>query len=100
MRDYDFLSGDFFEIDIPKDKQYLLKYFKTERHVAFLRYYFVFGDWSCFKAHTGYHASNRFLRIQETRLHSLMNAYKQAKKSLNFDLLWLIESGKYRNRNY
>lgn len=96
MRDQDFIAGRFFETEIPKDKQYLLKYFSTPQALAFLRYYLVFRDTSSFTAHTGVPATKKWLVRHEALLHKLTQAYKEAKAAFDFDLLWQIESGKYK----
>lgn len=95
MRDLDFVSGKFFEYEIPKDKQYLLKYFATELQEAFLRYMFVFGEWSCFREHTGFRARLDFLKKLEFKFVKLQEVHKKATLEFDLDLKWKIESGNY-----
>lgn len=96
MRDLEFLSGKFFETEISKDKQYLLKYFTSPEQVAFLRYYLVFGDCKSFREHTGYPCSNKVLKRLETLFQTLVTAHREAKEKFDIDLLWKIENGEYK----
>ena len=82
MRDLDFLSGWFFEYEVPKDKQYLLKYFTTDLQRAFLRYYLVFGNSWNFVDHTGHYCSRRLLWKFQARYRHLVTTYEQAKSLL------------------
>lgn len=99
MRDLDFISGLFFEYEIPKDKHYLTRYFRGPLQLAFLRYYMVFGSHANFTDHTGVHCSRRLLYGFERRYKALIAAHEKAKKTLSeesMEALQLIESGKYR----
>lgn len=99
MIDLHFISGTFFEYDVPKDRRYLLKYFKTDLQLAFLRYYLVFGDCKNFTDHTGYVCNRRLRDKLMNRFHGLIRAYETAKRSLTeegMDVLHLIETGKFR----
>lgn len=96
MRDLDFVSGRFFEHELPKEKHYLFKYFATPVQEAFLKYFFIFGDWRCFREHTGFRVRHGLLKRQETKLQKLESAYKKAKDSFDLDTLWAIENGKYK----
>jgi len=99
MRDLDFISGTFFDYDVPKEKRYVLKYFKTDLQRAFIRYYMVFGNHVNFVDHTGYYCTRRMLFIYQARYHLLVKTYEEAKAALTEDgmeLLLLIESGKFR----
>jgi hypothetical protein len=98
MKDLEFISGKFLDCEIPKEKRYLLKYFKTNLQIAFLRYYLTFGTVNNFIDHTGYHCSRWLLYEFKDRYHRLVKAYDEAKKSLTEDgmrIVHLIESGKY-----
>ena len=94
-----FISGNFFDVEIPKEKRYLLKYFKTDIQVAFLRYYLVFGCVVNFVDHTGFYCSIRMLYKMQKKLRHLSDAHAKAKSELteeNMEILQLLESGKYR----
>lgn len=90
-----FISGNFFDINIPKDKKYLKKYFRTSIEKQFLRYYIVFNTRQRFLEHTGCFVKKRWLQVLEKRFKDLTIEHQNAK--LNFDLekLELIESGKF-----
>ena len=99
MRDLKFISGEFFNYEIPKEKRYLLKYFRSELQQAFLRYYMCFGAVRMFREHTGYHCNRRLLFRFKKIFHNLVDAYDQAKSSFteeNIAIVFEIESGKYR----
>ena len=99
QQDLEFISGRFFHHEIPKEKQYLCKYFRSELQQAFLRYYMCFGSVRMFREHTGYHCNKRLLFRFKKRFHILVDAYDQAKSSLteeNMAIVFEIESGNYR----
>lgn len=99
MRDLDFIAGDFFDLEIPKQQLYLLKYFKTDLQQAFLRYYMVFGNVRNFVDHTGYHCSERMLFILQRKYKNLVKAHAKAKSELteeSLETLQIIESGRYK----
>jgi len=99
QRDLDFVSGKFFDYEIPKNQRYLLKYFKTDLQRAFLRYFLVFNSHRNFSDHTGFRCHDRRLWTYQARYRKLVSVYEEAKKSLTeegLETIHLIESGKYR----
>lgn len=96
--DAQFLSGEFFEADLPRDKAYLKRYFSTDIQRAFLKYVTIFGDWKNFIEHTGFYCSKRNLQVLHARLKKLEKAHKAAKSSMDFNALESIESGRFRVR--
>lgn len=103
MRDLEFISGNFFDYEIPRNKKYLLKYFKTKLQIAFLRYYLIFGDYRNFKNHTGYHCNPRMLPKLKNKLILVVKDYENAKTSLTEEgmiTINLIETGKYKLGNH
>lgn len=98
MQDLDFISGKFFETEIPKDKRYLLKYFKTDLQEAFLKYYLVFGSVKNFVDHTGHYCDSRTVYKMQRKYRQITLAHAEARSKLteeNMEILQLIESGKY-----
>lgn len=98
MQDLIFISGKFFDHEIPRDKQYLLKYFTTDIHVAFLRYVLVFKEIKMFKEHTGLHCSDRLKFRLLSRYKQLIKIHDEAKSSFSeegLNTLQLLESGQY-----
>lgn len=98
-RDLDFISGKFFTYEIPKEKHYLLKYFKNELQMQFLRYFMLVGDTRNFVDHTGYYCSRRLLCYFKNRYRRLTRVYDAAKRALTeegMETVHLIESGKLR----
>ena len=99
QKDLDFISGKFFDFDVPKNKRYLLKYFKSDLQAAFLRYFLVFGTSKNFIDHTGYYCNKWLVPKLEKRYWTLVEAYRAAKDDFTeegLELLAAIEAGKYR----
>jgi len=99
MTDLEFISGEFFDCEIPKDKQWLLKYFKTEVQVAFLRYYIKFGEVRNFVDHTGYYCNRRMKFKMQEKYRRLLKAHSDAKFSLSEEgmrVVHALEMGKFR----
>jgi|LakMenE18May11ns_1017448.scaffolds.fasta_scaffold9686901_3 hypothetical protein len=99
MRDLNFISGNFLDYEIPKDKKYLLKYFKNDLQLAFLRYYLVFGTRKNFTDHTGHKCAESLQKKLEKRCQNLIELYDKSKSSFTEEglkVMQLIESGKFK----
>ena len=94
--DLAFISGEFQIIEFPKDKRYLLKYYKTPLQKAFLRYIFVFGDYKNFVDHTGQWCRHKWMKELFDRISFLQEIHKEAKKNIDLKTLAKIEMGKYK----
>lgn len=92
-RDLLFISGSFFEQEIPKDKQFLWKYYTTPTQVAWLRYFFAFGDTRCFSSHSGHPMTKRYNRRMRRRYKHLVALEQDARRNMNFEKLWEVTSG-------
>lgn len=93
------MSGNFLDCEIPKNLRYLSNYFKSDLQQSFLKYYLTFGNWKCFKAHTGIHCSPRSLESLEIKYKFLTEIYNNAKSDMteeNMKLVYLMETGKIR----
>ena len=84
------------EVAIPKEKLYLLKYFKTPIQQRFVSYYFLYGNYSHFVEHTGYRCSMRWLHLMRAKMEKIESLQVAAKKNFDLDALADIENGKYR----
>ena len=93
--DAHFISGLFLSDCLPRDKQYLYRYFKTRIQRAYVRYVSVFGNHKFFVEHTGIPASNRSLQLLAVRLHIIEEAHRTAKSNLDLDALEQIEKGNF-----
>lgn len=82
--------------EIPKEKKYLSKYFKTQIQRAFLRYFFAFGNYTNFRDHTGLDCQIRWLKILHEKLEALEKVRNDARKNMDMTTLAKIESGKYK----
>lgn len=95
MDDLKLVSGEFFDLPLPQNRQFLFKYFTTDIQQQFVRYYLTFGSYDFFCQHTGHYASKRWLRKLCKRLNELIDAYDEAKKNADFQTLSKLEMGKY-----
>jgi hypothetical protein len=72
---------------IPKEFQFLRKYFKTKLQKVFLDYYFVFRSAGNFEAHTGHRIGAPSVSKLSRKFDWLMGEYYQAKSNMDLDLL-------------
>ena len=90
------ISGKVFEQDLPKDKLYLLKYFRTKLQEDFIRYYLTVGNHDNFAVHSGHRVSDRWRFALAARLKKLEEAREKARSEMDIETLAIIETGKYR----
>lgn len=99
-RDLSLISREFENLEFPKEKRYLLKYFNTVLQVAFLKYVFVFGDYDNsidnFVDHTGLSCRPKWLKDLYKKLKKLEAAHKEAKLNMDMEILAKIEMGKFK----
>ena len=95
-RDHLWLATAYETYEFPKEKKYLLKYFKKDIQLAFLKYYFTFGSFDNFRDHTGYDCQIRWLKILLVKLESLEEVRKKSRKDMDMTTLAKLESGKYK----
>ena len=92
------LSRQYEDFELPKDKNFLLKYCETPAQEAFLRYYFAFGDFKNFVDHTGIVIQRRWMLQLAKKIHRLEKLHADARASFDLTLLAQIENGKYKIR--
>jgi len=97
-RDLIFLSGCFDDYELPKEKNYLFKYFRKDIQQKFVKYFFAFNSFENFVDHTGFYCQNRWLKMLYKKLIKLESLHREAKSTFNFDMLAKIESGRYKIR--
>lgn len=90
------LSKAYESFEIPKEKKYLFKYFKTQIQQAFVRYFFAFGTYTNFKDHTGLDCQMRWLNILHRKLEALEKVRHEARANMDMTTLAKIEAGKYK----
>lgn len=95
-KELEFISGNFFEGNLEPHQRYLLKYFKTEIQVQFLRYYLKFGSMEHFVDHTGLFCRIRWRQLLLAKLKLLESKLQEARENMDMEMIALIESGKYR----
>jgi hypothetical protein len=84
--------------ELPKEKEWLLKYFKDERSNAFLKYFLTFNTYSRFIERTGYYFNASTLIDLRNKLETLLKEHSRVKSEMDFDTLVVIEKGKYKWR--
>ena len=90
------IGGRFLDEPIPKEKQYLYRYFTTDVQRLYVRYFFDFNCYLHFVEHTGIYRSRRWLKRMKHRLQAIESAYEQAREDGNFELLTEILTGSWR----
>jgi hypothetical protein len=91
----DFLAGNFFDFELPREKLYLFKYFRSSMQKSFLRYYYCFdGEFAHFTDHTGIACQRRWLLLLRTKLNKILAAHAKAKEEMNLSMVKRIERGK------
>lgn len=97
-RDLILLSRQYEDFELPKEKNFLLKYCETPAQEAFLRYYFAFGDFKNFVDHTGIVIQRRWMLQLAKKIKRLENLHAEARAAFDLNLLAQIENGKYKIR--
>ncbi len=98
--DLEFISGRFFDFELPRGQRYLLKYFRTDIQRQFVRYYCAFGNVKYFVEHTGRYCKKRWLQLLSVRLNLLEEVLKKARAEMNLETVALIESGRFKFARY
>jgi len=96
MKEIIFLGGMFFDFPIPKERQFLLKYFKSPLRTQFVKYYLCFGEIDNFVDHTGFYCERRWLEVLKKKMDKMIVTYEYFKKNFELDKLAEIESGAYK----
>jgi hypothetical protein len=92
-RDLDF-SSSFMTRQIPKEKSWMMRYFKTRTKRMFLKYFVRFGSTARFCEHSGEVCTVRYIKKMKKQFLVLDARHEKAKNDLDFDLLAKIEMGK------
>lgn len=95
-KDLKLISGIFLEDNIPQNKLWLKKYFKSNIQVKFLSYSLLFDNISYFCRHTGVKCSLRYAKKMKKKYKYLIKSHEEAKKNFDLDLLVAIENGKLK----
>ena len=95
-----FISGDFFDHPVHREKEYLFKYFDSKLQRQFVRYFLLFRSPRNFTDHTGLRVQPLWLRKLRKKLNALEAAHAAAKKSFDTEKVALIEQGKYKARKH
>ena len=95
-RDRNLISGAFLDDNIPHEKLWMCKYFKSEIQKRFLIYFLIFKSHYYFQRHAGIPCTKRYLKQMKKKFSFLENAHKKAKENFDLDILSKIEMGKYK----
>lgn len=95
-RDLLLVGGEFLDGLLPKERQWLWKYFDTDIERQFVAYYETFGSYTHFTAHTGFYCTKRWLKKLKQRYNVLNAAHQQARTLGDFELTAEIEMGEYK----
>lgn len=105
--DLDLLGGAFLKCWLPRDKQFLAKYFPTPTEKLFLSYYLHFGKiseeynvrilYQNFIDHTGYYCSEQWFHFLLKRITAVLSSLKKAEQSMDLNEVEKIKTGKYKN---
>ncbi len=96
MKEAIFLAGLFFDYDIPREKMFLLKYFRSSLENQFVKYYLCLGEIDNFVDHTGCFCQMKWLKILKKRIDGLLAAHDKYKQEGDLDTLYKIENGKFK----
>jgi len=93
------LSGDFFLVDLPQNRRFLLNYFRRGVQRQFLFYFYSFESYRYFQDHTGYICSIRWLKKLKKKYRMLERLYDKLKSEItdtNLSLAAQLETGKLK----
>lgn len=89
-------SSDMAKLQIPKDRLWMRKYFKTKTKRKFLKYFLAFGSDTRFRQHMGEACTKRYVKKMKMQFMKIEARREAAKKDLDFELLAKIEMGRGR----
>jgi len=92
------INKEFDDFRLPKEHQFLYKYFKKYKQRKFLEYVYVMNpvDIYCFTDHTGIKITKGFVCKLNKKFQSLMSIHNEAKQNINFEVLKKLEKGKFK----
>jgi len=96
MKESQFLAGAFLNTEVPKEKNFLFKYFRSPLEQQFVKYYLCFGEIEYFIEHTGNYCQKRWLRILQKRFDKIVVFHNQCRENMELELLEKIENGRYK----
>ena len=95
-----FLARQWENVELPKEKKYLLRYFRTPLQAAFLKYVHLFGSHENFVDHTGLACSLKWRELLYNRLQKIEALHREARANPDIEQkmkdLAHIESGKFK----
>lgn len=102
--DLAFVGLDIYSIILPKNKRFLMHYFKGQIELVFLNYYYYFQSTKNFIDHTGIVLSKKKLGDLKKLYHFLLYCKQKSAKDMDLEFLGNLELGKLSpqeiNRKY
>jgi hypothetical protein len=106
MKDLELIAATFLTSELPKDKEYLSKYFRGLLQERVLSYYLIFtreeGTFKWFYRnfidHTGMACAKRHLYFLMARIRKIEARLAKAEKEKDHETIALIKMGKYKHQ--
>jgi hypothetical protein len=94
--DLKLIRGDFLDMFLPKEKKFVLNYFKTNLARKIIMYYFVFNTIDNFVNHTGYFCDYVYLKRCMDKYKEIIKEHDSALKGLDFEKMEKIQNGSFK----
>lgn len=88
--------SDFLNEPVSAESFWMTRYFGDGLGYEFLRYFLAFRSSVHFSEHVGMPCSKRWVNRMKSRLRTLERAHAEAKRSMDFESLADLETGKYK----
>lgn len=95
LNDLIWIHGDFETDNLPPERDFLKKYFKSKEKKVFLYYMNFYNSAKNFTDHSGIFFSPSMICRLEQKYHFLVDSYKNAKKNFDFKAVTDLESGTF-----
>jgi hypothetical protein len=87
-------SSDFMHDQLPKEKRWMSRYFKTRTKRLFLKYFCAFGCSTRFCQHSGEICTKRYIKKMKRQFLNLTKKHEDARADFDLEALSRIETGK------
>jgi len=96
--DLKLIKGDFLDmfLPLPKEKRFVLKYFKTNLARKIIHYYFIFNTVTNFVNHTGFFCDYVYLKRCMDKYEEIIKLHNLALKEMDFDKMEKIQNGSFK----
>lgn len=94
--DLKLIRGDFLDMFMPKEKKFVLHYFKTNLARKIIMYYFVFNTVDNFVNHTGFFCDYVYLKRCMDKYNEIIKMHDSALKEMDFEKMEKIQNGSFK----